>query len=105
MPSRNATHTKKSFKRCCQSVSVVVLDATFKPHRAHDQACIAAVIVVYSVVPFESEAKIDDLSLTAVASSTSSALFSFDAPFDIFGSFPSVVRAKAETGLLFFILS
>ena len=32
---------KTSFKRCCQIVSVVILDATFKPHRAHDQACIA----------------------------------------------------------------
>ena len=32
---------KTSFKRCRQSVSVAILDVTFKPHRAHDQACIA----------------------------------------------------------------
>ena len=87
---------KTSLKRCCQSVSVVILDVTFKPHRAHDQACIA-VIVLHSLVPVESAAKIDDLSLTVVASSTSSAVFSFDAPFGVFDSFPSVARGQWET--------
>ena len=57
------------------------------------------VIVLHSVVTFESAAKTDDVSLTAVASSTSSAVFSFDAPFGVFGSIPSVVWAHWETRL------
>ena len=32
---------KTSSKRCCLSVSVIILDVTFKHHRAHDQARIA----------------------------------------------------------------
>ena len=41
MSSRISTHTENTFKRCLPSVSVVILDVTFKPHRATDQACIA----------------------------------------------------------------
>ena len=64
------------------------------------------VSVLHAAVRFKSAAKIDDLSLTAVASSTtSSAVFSFDTPFGVFGSFPSVVRAQWETRLEIKILN
>ena len=45
---------------CCQSLSVVTLDATFKPHRAHDQAYISPpVIVLHSAALQDRQRELD----------------------------------------------